>query len=258
MKYLTSFLITITLLLNVQLSLAQDSLGLHSFTPKGISFEYGYGSYSVVDEYISNEKYSGNLPYYKLGWSKPHEKYVYKLHLDFRYSDEISNYNVSTSIYQFILNQGFLYSIKSFKLFGKDTFVWLGPSTELFFYSNEQNIAVSGFDYAQSFAGLLSLGVNAELIYPLCSSFNLESSLGTSLLSFGLRMVDSEESDESPVKPVTVFTDMNLNFRFGCRYYLMDNLSINMAYLLSYTRMSSWDPLRSASDSIVFGITFGF
>ena len=30
----------------------------------------------------------------------------------------------------------------------------MGPTVELFIFSNEQNIAVDGFDYTQSFAGL--------------------------------------------------------------------------------------------------------
>ena len=85
-------------------------------------------------------------------------------------------------------------------LFKNDLYIWLGPSTEFFFYYSKPNIAVSGFDYAQSFAGLLALGFKADAIYPLKRNFQLESSLGLTVLSLGFRMVDSEEDNQSPVK----------------------------------------------------------
>ena len=57
----------------------QDSLSYLNVYPAGISFEYGIGNYSVKDEYISKEKYSGTLPYYSFGWIRNHNKYVYGL-----------------------------------------------------------------------------------------------------------------------------------------------------------------------------------
>jgi len=78
-------------------------------------------------------------------------------------------------------------------LFKNDLFIWLGPTAEFFFYSSKPNIAVSGFDYAQSFAGLFAAGFNADVIYPLKRNFQLESSLSLTVLSLGYRMVDSED-----------------------------------------------------------------
>ena len=91
--------------------------------------------------------------------------------------------NVSTDIYQFTLNQGFDYALPKFTLFNKNAYLYLGPSTELFFYYNNQNVAVSGFDYAQSFALLISLGVSSELFYQLSNNFYIETSLDFDLFS---------------------------------------------------------------------------
>ena len=149
----------------------QDSLSYFSVYPAGISFEYGIGNYSVKDEYISNEKYSGTLPYYSFGWVRKHNKYIYRLEMAYRNSNDIDNYNVSTDINQFALNQGFLYPLKKIRLFKNDLYIWLGPSAEVFFYYSKPNIAVSGFDYAQSFAVLFAGGFNSDVIYPLKPNF---------------------------------------------------------------------------------------
>jgi hypothetical protein len=252
------FLSFIILLSFSGIVLGQDSSNQKIVFPEGISIEYGIGNYAVTDEYISKEKYSGSLPYYKILWSNHHENYVYHLSLNYQYSSEIKNNNVSTDIHQFTLNQGFLYPLPKFKLFDKDAYLYLGPSTELFFFYNQQNIAVSGFDYAQSFAMLISLSASSKFFYKLWDNFNIESSLDVSLLSLGFRMVDSEEEDVSPVKILTLISGTNLVFSLGPRYYLFDNLSLKAAYLFQLTNISSWQPLLSAGDNATFTLTYGF
>ena len=236
----------------------QDSLNQKAIFPGGISLEYGIGNYAVTDEYISKEKYSGTLPYYSIEWASQHSDYVYHLRVDFRNSTEIKNYNVTTDIYQFTLNQGFNYALPKFTMFKKDAYLYLGPSTELFVYFNEQNIAVSGFDYSQSFALLISAGFSSRLFYRLWNDLNIEGSLDFSLLSFGFRIVDTEETDETPVKILTLISATNLVFDVGPRYYLLDNLSIKAAYLFHLARISSWEPLLSGSDNVVLTLTYGF
>ncbi len=141
--------------------------------PAGISLEYGVGNYANTDKYISREKYSGILPYTKVGWINQHNNYIYNLGFEYRQSSMVENYNVSADITQFSLNQGFLYKLPKFSLFQRDVYTYLGPSIELFVFDNKQNIAVSGFDYAHSFATLFSLGFNSEFYYPISNNFNL-------------------------------------------------------------------------------------
>ena len=50
-------------------------------------------------------------------------------------------------------------------------------------------------------------------------------------------MVDSEETMNRPVKILTVISATNTVFRFGPRYYLLDNLSIKAAYLFDLARI---------------------
>ena len=236
----------------------QDSLHCQSTFPSGITIEYGSGQYSVKDEYISQEKYSGVLPYYSINWVRAHRNYVYKLKMSYRNSSDIKNYNVSTDITQFTLNQGFLYSMGDVSLFQRKLFFWFGPSTEIFFFMNDQNIAVSGFDYAQSYFLMLSAGINVQGIYPISSDFQIESALELTALSLGVRMVDNEEEDESAGKLLTLLSGLNSSFDLGLRYIIIDPISLKLAYRFELLRVSAWDPLLSASDNLVFSLTYSF
>ena len=237
---------------------AQDSINHHTVFPTSISIEYGMGNYSVKDEYISKEKYSGTLPGIKINWLRFHDKYGYHFSLEYGGSSNIENYNVSTTIYQFALNQGFLYPLPEFSLFSRAAYAFLGPSTELLFFYNNQNIAVSGFDYAQSLALLFSGGLNSLIILPLGNKLQVEGAVSMSILSLGFRLVDSEEEDVSPVNLLTFLSGTNAAFSLGLSYNLLDNFSTKLAYELHVTRISAWDPLLSASDNINISLAYKF
>ncbi|NQV18466.1 MAG: hypothetical protein HQ534_07985 [Armatimonadetes bacterium] len=233
----------------------QDTLKNSIVYPTGISVLYGSGSYSQKDEYISKEKYSGSLPLFSLIWARDHQQYLYKLHMSYRNSSKIKNYNVSADITHVTINQGFLYPLKKKTLLNRDLLLWIGPTTDLFFFFNKPDIAVSGFDYAQSFALLLSTSVSKEAILKLKPDLQLESSLKITILSLGMRMVDSEEDDSSPVKLLTLFSGLNSSFDLGVRYFLSRKISLKLAYRSEIVRISAWEPLLSASDSITIGLT---
>jgi hypothetical protein len=253
----TTLFLSITLLLTTRIS-GQDSRSSGDIYPEGITFSYGTGLYSIKDKYISDEKYSGILPYYSVGWARNHNKYVYRLDIAIRTSDKIKNYTVPTEITRFVLSQGFLYPLKNMSLFNNDLRIWIGPSTEFYVLYNKPDIAVSGFDYAQSYAGLISLGFNADVIYPLNQRLHVESSLGLTLLSLGLRMVDNEEDERSPFKPLTCFSGLNSSYNLRIMYYLSSQLSILMAYRFEFVRIAGWEKLISASDNILIGFNYKF
>ena len=225
--------------------------------PSGISANIGIGYFSIRDNYISEQKYSGKLPYYSISWARKHKKYVYTLELAYRSAD-VKNNNVNTSITQFTLNQGFIYSIAKTAIFNKDLLFWLGPSTEIFYINNNPDFAISGFEYTQSYAELVSLGLNAVAIYSILPDFNIESSVKITALSLGIRTVDMEEDDASPAKLFTLFSGLNSSFNIGVRYYFFNHLSAVCKYKFECTHISSWDPLLSASDNIVIGVMYNF
>ena len=71
-------------------------------------------------------------------------------------------------------------------------------------------------------------------------------------------MVDNEEDVQSGAKLLTLFYGLNASFDLGARYYLMDRLSVKLAYKFELIRISAWDPLLSASDNLIIGLTYSF
>jgi hypothetical protein len=239
-------------------SYGQEVSGIPGVYPEGVSIRYGLGMYAFKDEYISGEKYSGSMPTFTVQWVRAHPKAVYRLALAYRGSDEITNHNVSTAVTHFTLSQGFLYPLKSISLFRKPLYAWRGPSTAIFFFNNDPDIAVSGFDYAQSVAALISVGLNADLIYPLTSRFQCESALRFTVLSMGLREIDAEETDDAPVKLLTLLNGLHVSFDLGCRFVLFKPFSVRAAYRFEFVRMGAWEPLLIASDNVLIDLTVRF
>ncbi len=248
----------ILILLIAGTSQGQDKNAVENPYPAGISIHYGMGHYAMRDEYISKEKYTGTMPYLSLDWARKHTNHIYHLKLEYRNSDDIKNYNVASDVTQFTLHQGFLYPLKTRDLFNRDLNIWLGPTAELFFFYNDQHIAVDGFDYTQSLAALLSAGIDFAGIYSLSSAFKIESSIAMTVLSLGVRIVDEEEDEQSPAKLLTLFSGINASFDLGIRYYLIGNFSVKAAYRFEICHINAWNPLVSNSDNAVIGLTYSF
>ncbi len=151
-----------------------------------------------------------------------------------------------------------MYPLSEKTIFGKKMFLFWGPASEFYVYYNKPNIAVSGFDYAQSFAALLSLGGSVETFVPLNDNLRVEGTLKLALLSLGLRMVDSEEEDVSPAKLLTVFAGTHGSFRLGFRYRLFSNLSVRAVYGLELTRIRAWNPLLAVSDNVIATLSYEY
>jgi len=237
---------------------AQDSELSRYIFPSGIHAGFGFGFYSVKDQYISKEKYSGALPMIYLGWARGHNNYFYKLNFEYRNADDIKNNNVQTNITQFTLGQGFLYPIQKKTLNPQKLFLYLGPNTEIFYYENKPKIAVSGFDYARSNALMFSVGISLEAIYSLSHKFQIESSLDMTVISLGVRSVDSEEDDQLQTKLLTMFSGLNSNFDLGIRYKFYRCFSTVVGYKFQLTSINAWDPLISASNNFFIGLTYKF
>lgn len=226
--------------------------------PGGITLEFGLGSYALIDHYISPEPYDGTLPYYAIGWSRSHEKYVYTLSGAFRQSNNVSNYSVTTEVLNYRLSQGFLYPIKTLKFLKKDLGLWIGPTTDILYYLNNPNIAVSGFDYTNSYAILWSLGFRSDAIYPLSGRISLESSLQFSVLSVGQRTVDHEEDDQPEAKALSLVSGLNGSYDLGARFDLINWMSIGFFYRFELIRITAWEDVVSASNSAVLCLYLRF
>jgi hypothetical protein len=230
--------------------------GIHY--PGGISLGYGIGSYGLRDEYISPERYMGILPYYAIGWTRSHQKYIYKLDLTFRQSDGFKNNNVTSDVLAFKLGQGFLYPVTPLNLFRKKMGLWLGPTTDVAYLENNPDIAVSGFDYTNSFATLISLGFRGDVIYPISGKVAVVSNLQLTVLSIGMRAVDAEEDDQAGTKLLTPVSGWNTSFDLGIGYDPLKWLSLGIHYRFDLVRITAWEDLLFAGNSAIMTLHINF
>ena len=226
----TIVILTIAFSVTIQLR-GQDTIDYKTVFPSGISIRYGQGLYSVKDEYISEEKYSGTLPYY----------------------------NISAEAKQFAFNQDFFYPVGSFSLFSKNIYVFLGPSLQYFYYDINYNFVNPGtFIIPKSFGNMGSLGINADFIYQINTKLTIDGFLRSNLISVSGKIIDEEVHHESSPGFLTVFTATKFDFDFFIRYYLVYRISISMGYKFDLSRINKWDPYIAASDNVIISLNYKF
>jgi hypothetical protein len=239
---------------------AQTASGIPVALPSGISIKGGLGHYSVRDEYLSAEKYSGTLPYFSATWARSREGGGFRIGVEHRNSSEIRNNNISAGVTSFALDLDYLYRVATLSLFSRDAALFLGPSTGFFMHFSELNIAFSELELPYSFAVLLPVGFNSTLVLPATDRLQVIGSFRTSVLSLGLRMIDFYEDDDepSPVRFLSLLSGADAHLRLGASYALTDRLSLDLGYEFQVLRIKPWDSLLSTSDNVLFGFTVGF
>jgi len=243
--------ITCLLVFSSLVSMGQIQTSHENQFPEGIAFSYGYSFYAVKDNFISDEKYSGNANSFALSWSQYHNKNGFRFGIDWLGSDKISNNNVSTRINEFDLSFDYLYPIKR-TTNSKKAYLYLGPSLGFFVYTNDPIMSEPGalnMDISLSF--MFSGGVVGDLLIPLHEKFQLETSARLNLLSFTIRSVDYVEDEGIDAKLLSVFTGTRFNLGLGFRYFPTEKISLRIAYECDLFWLGQWDPVTSVSDNIV-------
>lgn len=240
----------------------------HDFThknvyPRGLNIDYGVGRFAVQDDFFSKEKYSGTLPYFKIGWSRYHGNRAFQFNLKYGSSSQINNNGMAANVFLFSLEWDYLYPVGTFSLFSKKVYAYLGPYAEFFTYYNRLNFARDGIFLDFSFATFFSLGAHPMFIMPISKKLHLESSMQMNVFSVVIRMPeiiveDNNGDDESRLKLLTPFSGLNSQMNFGMRYYLLEALSLKLRYELHLTRITTWEYLLAANDNIIFTVTYHF
>jgi len=258
MKTRSRAVISAILLLIALESPGQDTVNYKSGFPSGISVGYGPGSYSVKDEYVSREKYSGTLLFFNLEWVRFHNKNAYRLEFEYGHSSNISNNNISAEVVQFAFNQDFIYPVGNFSLFSGRVYAYLGPSTQFFYYGINYNFASPGtFITPKTFGIIGSLGINTGFIYPVNNKLKVEGFLRSNLLSFSGKKYDEQKyKNESVPTLLSVFTATKIDFDLSIRYYLVNRVSISMGYKFDLSRIDKWNPYIAAGNSLITSLNF--
>jgi hypothetical protein len=237
---------------------AQDSTQRHCAFADGLGIRVGIGHSAIRDEFISDEKYSGSLPYVGLSWSRFHGAYGYRLIFEFERSASVKNHNISAQITEATFDLEYLYPVGNFLLLSNDLALLVGPSAEFFLHFRNQNMASGGSSLfnALSFSSLLSAAAKAEAYYPLNDVFQIDFGARLSILSLGARMINPEKKDVSAVKVLTVLSSIRLSTEIAVRYRIANPLTLALVYQFKYTRIAGWDLFLSGSDTFIAAITY--
>jgi len=241
----------------------QNDLTHENVYPGGITIDYGAGFFLVRDDFFSEEKYSGLLPYFKAGWSRFHGSKAFQLNLQYSSSSRIRNNDMSADIVLFSIEWDYLYPAGTFSLFSRKVYTYLGPYANFYTYYNRLNFANDGIFLDFSFAALISLGVHPMFIIPAGERLKLESSMQLNLFSVVIRMpeieqVDNNGEEESRLKLLTPYNGLNSQINIGVRYYPVKRLSLKLRYEFRLTRITAWEYLLAANDNIIFSVAYHF
>lgn len=218
------------------------------------------GLYSVKDEYISTEKYSGTLPYVNLEWVWFHHKGAYRLEFEYQNSSNISNNNISARVMQLVFNQDFIYPVGRFQLFSKSVYAYLGPSAQFFFYDIDYNFAQPGTFISPNTFGIIgSLGANSEFICPVNKKLRIEGLLRSNLISFSGKKIDEYKYTDDPSPTLlSVITATKIDCDISVRYHFAKRISTSVGYEFDLLRIHKWDPYIAAGNSLIISMNYTF
>ena len=264
MRRSIAFLVVLVILIYTNDSFGQDSVEHRTLFPKGITVAYGLGNYAVCDEYVSQEKYAGTLPYFRIDRSHFHNIYGFRQKLEYRNSSQINNNNISANITEFSFYMDYLYPACKFKLFSIPVFTFIGPTANLFFYLNNPGYMEGSIHLNYSFVLMFSSGFTSEFIIPVKKGLQIENSVSLSLLSLGLRMPeliepkDKSDDSQSPAKLLSPLSGLNGTVNLGIRYYCCRFLSAKLNYRFHLLSIREWYPVLSSSDNLILALTYHF
>ena len=232
-------LILVEILFFISITLHSQDVLPKKHSNNGFFLYYGKGKIGIRDEYISNEKYSGTADCFGAYWSKDHGRYLYKIGIEYLFSNELRNNNISSKNKLMSLHQTYLYKT----LNNKKSTLYFGPSVSISFLENSPNIAGNELN---SMAGFLHLGIDGLF----CSSFNdklsfeIFSKLG--ILAFGSK----KSEGDSDAKFETPLTNTYFNTKIILNYQPIKMVGVGLGYENYILRLASWDYCIEVSNNI--------
>ncbi|MGD2034193.1 MAG: hypothetical protein PVF73_03995 [Bacteroidales bacterium] len=231
--------------------------------PSGISVQYGFGRYSIRDEYISDNRYTGAFPEFSARWSNYHGNHGFELDFFYGQSSVIKDHNAAAGIQEYSVSGRHLYPLENFHLCGKPVYLFLGPSWNFYLHFRNQNMASSVFTKTMSLASLISGGADIKSIILLTPKIRMETSLGTNVFSLAARLPDLDIEEAKYLKLSAFPWTMDSYFDLRLRYRISRAFSIGTGYRFRLTRLHAssqtertegWYALTTANNTIFINL----
>lgn len=224
----------------------QDTLPINRM---GLTVEYGIGSVAIVDEYISDERYTGNLPYLGIWYNRLARDQGFRLGFTFQQDNGLENYSIRAELSRINLIYDQLFKIKKFNIAKKPAFWTIGPSFEYFEYEliNQFSSTYKGFsEYI-----MVILGFNTAVEWDITKRFTASVFLRTNVIGTSYKTHDEQNYPDVNTRLQTLFTANNLNVDLGLRYRVIPRISLGLKGKAQYTRSTRWDPSQMFVNSLL-------
>lgn len=260
-----SFIIIILQLSIILSSKGQELEIADTIFRKGITIQYGYGRYSIRDEYISQNRYSGTFPEYNIKWINYHRNHGFELNFCYGQSSKIKNYNAPTNIQEYSVSGKHLYPIKNFNLASRQNYLFFGPSWDFHFHLRNQNMATSIFTKTASLASFISGGININYTLKITPKALMEVSSGTNIFSLVARLPDLDIEEAKYLKFLVFPYAINAYIDFSLIYRISYAFSVGVGYHLRTIRVHStsytedyegWYGIMAVNNNVFFNISW--
>lgn len=222
----------------------------------GLIVEFGMGSTAIVDEYISNERYSGSLPYIGIWYGRQNTSKGFLLGFSNQESDQLMNNSIRANFDRVSINFDQYFSLKGFKLAGKEANWYLGPSVEYFEYELANQFTSTHKSYSELV--MLSMGINSLLDWQFANKFSASLFVRSNVIGVNYKDHDESKYPDQDSKFQTLITANNINADLYLQYHPLKRLSVGIKGKAQYTRSTGWDESESFANSLILFVTIHF
>jgi hypothetical protein len=247
---------------------AQESAGNpDSYLSRSISLYKNSGICSLTDKHISESTYSGATGSIGITYLGLHQTFGSYFKFSYENGSKIEYQNTSAAINNVLLSYGKIYSIKGLKLFNKNLYTYLGPSTDIFFHLRTQNASLNILAPTVSYTLLFSLSLNAIVVYPLNNRIACEGNFSATVISFGSRFPNVVYKQINLFKLLPFYNALRNSDRIALTYCPFRFFTLKVGYEFDFMGIKSygnasdgidWSSIHSISNYVFIETAFNF
>jgi hypothetical protein len=225
----------------------ENQSNLQNPLSRSISIYKSEGNCSINDKQISENTYSGTTGSIGITYMGSHQTYGPYFKFNYENGSKIQYNKTSATINNILLSYGMIYPIKGLKLFNKNLYAYLGPSTDIYFHLRTQNVSFNIIAPTVSYALFFSLSLNAIVVYPVNKKIACEGIFSATAISFGSRFPNIDYKQINLFKLLPFYKALRNSDRIALAYHPFGFLTLKAGYEFDFMGIKSYG---NSSDGI--------